>query len=146
MNTASGSFQSPNWPQTYPNNTECEWRVRLPDSSKLVEIRCDENPFGIAGAFPACDTDYLKFYDGHTRLGSTKGTFCQFTRPGIVRMSSNLALVVFYAGPSHSPSRRGFKCTFQSADVPTPPPPPTCLLYTSPSPRDATLSRMPSSA
>ena len=27
-----------------------------------------------------------------------------------------------------------------------PPPPPTCLLYTSPSPRDATLSRMPSSA
>ena len=27
-----------------------------------------------------------------------------------------------------------------------PPPPPPCLLYTSPSPRDATLSRMPSSA
>ena len=26
------------------------------------------------------------------------------------------------------------------------PPPETCLLYTSPSPRDATLSRMPSSA
>ena len=29
---------------------------------------------------------------------------------------------------------------------PAPPPPETCLLYTSPSPRDATLSRMPSSA
>ena len=36
---------------------------------------------------------------------------------------------------------------FDTAELyPIPPKPDTCLLYTSPSPRDATLSRMPSSA
>ncbi len=33
-----------------------------------------------------------------------------------------------------------------STDMPTTEPQPTCLLYTSPSPRDRTRSRMPSSA
>ena len=121
LNTANGSFQSPNWPQTYPNNIECEWRIQLPDSSKLVEIKCDEEPFGIAGTFPACDTDYLKFYDSHTKLDTLRGTFCNFIKPDIMKMSSNLAMAVFHSGPSHSPSRRGFKCTFKSAS-PTPEP------------------------
>ena len=34
----------------------------------------------------------------------------------------------------------------ETLEAAPPPPPPPCLLYTSPSPRDATLSRMPSSA
>ena len=34
----------------------------------------------------------------------------------------------------------------EPAEPNNPPPPENCLLYTSPSPRDATLSRMPSSA
>ena len=36
--------------------------------------------------------------------------------------------------------------TAPAAEVQQPEPPQPCLLYTSPSPRDATLSRMPSSA
>ena len=39
----------------------------------------------------------------------------------------------------------GFRCAAPRVDRPFPPIHP-CLLYTSPSPRDATLSRMPSSA
>ena len=128
LNTASGSFQTPSWPETYPVNVDCEWRIQLPDARKLVELKCDHQPFGIAGTLPACDKDYLKLYDGHSKQDTAHGPFCHFTPPDVVKMSSNLAMAVFHAGPSHNPSRRGFRCTFQSVEAPTPTPttPPIC--------------------
>ena len=122
LNTASGSFQSPNWPETYPIDIDCEWIIELPDSSKRVEIRCEENPFGIAGSFPSCTKDHLKIYDGHSTQDTLTGTYCHFTRPRAMTMSTNLAMAVFHAGPAHSPTRRGFRCTFQSVTPPTRPP------------------------
>ena len=115
LNTASGSFQSPNWP-TYPNNVDCQWMIELPDSSKLVEIKCEDEPFGIAGTYPSCT---LRFYDGHSTQDNSYGPYCHFTPPNTLKMSSNLAMAVFHAGPSHSPSCRGFRCTFQSVDGPS---------------------------
>ena len=44
----SGSFQSPNWPQTYPVNVDLEWIIMLPDPNKRVLLTFD-TPFGIAG-------------------------------------------------------------------------------------------------
>ena len=122
---ASGTFQTPNWPETYPVNINCEWKIRLPDLSKLVEIRCEEQPFGIAGAYPDCSKDHLKFYDGHSTQDDSFGPYCHFTPPNTLTMSSNIAMAVFSAGPSHNPSRRGFKCSFQSAQRPTTVPPTT---------------------
>ena len=122
LNTASGSFQTPNWPQTYPNNIDCEWRIQLPDANKVVEIRCEEDPFGIAGSLPACVKDYLQFYDGHSKQDTAYGPFCHYTKPSITKMSSNKAMAVFHAGSSHNAVRKGFKCTFQSVDGPTTPP------------------------
>ena len=124
LNTASGSFQTPNWPATYPVNVDCQWMIELPDRTKLVEIDCDHHPFGIAGSLPNCDRDHLKFYDGHSIQDQSYGPYCYFTAPDILKMSSNLAMAVFHAGPSHSPSRLGFRCTFQSVEAPTTPPPP----------------------
>ena len=123
MTTSSSTFQTPNWPETYPNNIDCEWRIQLPDSNKLVEIRCEEEPFGIAGSLPVCDKDYLKFYDGHSKQDTVFGPFCYYTKPNAIKMSSNKAMAIFHSGPSHSPFRKGFKCSFQSIDRPTTPPP-----------------------
>ena len=123
INTASGSFQTPNWPETYPVNIDCEWRIELPDSNTLVEINCEEDPFGIAGSLPACPKDYLKIYDGHSTQDNLKGTFCFYTKPGTMTMSSNLAMVVFHAGPSHNDNRKGFRCTFRSINALTTLPP-----------------------
>ena len=117
LNAASGTFQTPNWPETYPNNIDCEWRIQLPDADKVVEIRCEEDPFGIAGSLPACSKDYLKFYDGHSKQNTEFGPFCYFMKPSTAVMSSNKAMAVFHSGPRHSPSRRGFKCSFQSLNV-----------------------------
>ena len=124
ISAASGTFQTPNWPETYPNNIDCEWRIQLPESNKVVEISCEEGPFGIAGFLPACDKDFLKFYNGHSKQDTEYGPFCQYTKPETTRMSSNRAMAVFHSGPSHSSSRKGFKCSFRSVAGPTPPPPP----------------------
>ena len=117
LNTASGLFQTPNWPETYPVNIDCEWRIELPDANKLVEIRCEEEPFGIAGFLPACSKDHLKFYDGHSKKDTEFGPFCYYTKPSTTIMTSNKAMAVFHAGPKHNSARRGFKCSFQSIDV-----------------------------
>ena len=117
LTTSSGTFQTPNWPETYPVNIDCEWRIQLPDESKVVEIRCVENPFGIAGSLPACSKDYLKFYDGHSKQDTEFGPFCHYTKPSTATMSSNKAMAIFHAGPKHNPARRGFKCSFQSIDL-----------------------------
>ena len=114
LNAASGSFQTPNWPETYPNNIDCEWRIQLPDANKFVQIRCEEDPFGIAGFLPACEKDYLKFYDGHSKQDTEFGPFCYYTKPSATTMSSNKAIAVFHAGPRHNAVRKGFKCLFQS--------------------------------
>ena len=116
LTAASGSFQTPNWPETYPVNIDCEWRIQLPDESKVVEIRCEESPFGIAGSLPACK-DYLKFYDGHSKQDTEFGPFCHYTKPSMATMSSNKAMAIFHAGPTHNVARKGFKCSFQSIDV-----------------------------
>ncbi len=117
MTTSSGTFQTPNWPETYPVNIDCEWRIQLPDESKVVEIRCEESPFGIAGSLPACSKDYLKFYDGHSKQDTVFGPFCHYAKPSTATMSSNKAMAIFYAGPRHSAARRGFKCSFQSISL-----------------------------
>ena len=119
LNAAGGSFQTPNWPETYPVNIDCEWRIQLPDSNMLVEISCDEEPFGIAGALPVCPKDYLKMYNGHSKEGTEFGPFCYFAKPGTLQMSSNKAMAIFHAGPTHSSSRKGFKCSYRSVNPPT---------------------------
>ena len=118
LTTSSGTFQTPNWPETYPVNIDCEWRIQLPDSDAVVEIRCEEDPFGIAGSLPACNIDYLKFYDGHSKQDTEFGPFCHYTKPSTTKMSSNRAMAIFHAGPMHNSARKGFKCSFQSIDVP----------------------------
>jgi hypothetical protein len=116
MNTSSGTFQTPNWPETYPVSIDCEWRIEIPDLEKLVEIRCDEGPFGIAGFLPACDKDFLKFYDGHSKQDLEFGPFCHYKKPITTITSSNKAMAIFHAGPKHNAVRKGFKCSFQSTN------------------------------
>ena len=133
LTTDSGSFQTPNWPETYPTDTECEWFITLPDATKLVELSCKEEPYGIAGRHPDCTKDHLTIYDGHSEQSTSYGPYCGFTKPDDLRMSSNLVKVVFYAGPSHSSSRKGIKCTFTLINAPTPPTlPPTTPPTTQP--------------
>lgn len=111
---SSGTIESPNYPQTYPFNIQCEYFIQLPDENSIVEISFD-NGFRIAGTYPDCPKDWVKVYDGHTDDGHLHGTFCHIkTPPSVIRTSGSKAKIVLYAGPVHNPSRNGFSATYRS--------------------------------
>lgn len=109
----TGSFQTPNWPETYPNNVNYEWKIVLPNQHKRVQLTF-ERPFGIDGFLPGCRKDYLKVYDDAS--GQVYGPYCHVNVPERIVTSSNVVTVVFHSGPSHRPSRRGFKANYYSVD------------------------------
>ena len=117
LKSANGTFQTLNWPQTYPVNVDCEWNIKLPDSDKVIEISFDSSVFGIAGSLPSCQKDWLKVYDGQ-RVNNTSfwGPFCHYRVPDTIKTSSYLAKIHFHAGPSHHPVRKGFKASYVSVD------------------------------
>ena len=130
MTSSSGTFNTPNWPSTYPLNFECEWNIILNDANSIIEISFDDD-FGIAGRQPDCTRDTLILYDGGNKDGGNKfGPFCHLTRPEPIRSTSNRLGVSFVAGPSHGPTRHGFRAQYRSISVAPPttvaPPPPTC--------------------
>ena len=111
---SSGTIESPNWPQTYPTNLQCEYFIQLPDENSVVEISFD-NGFRIAGTYPDCPKDWVKVYDGHTNDGTLHGTYCNIeTPPSVITTSGSKAKIVLYAGPAHNPSRNGFSATYRS--------------------------------
>ena len=109
---STGTITTPNWPETYPTNVECEYFIELPNEGDSIQITFDE--FGIAGRFPECTKDTVKIYDGHTDDSEFFGTYCHFTTPPVITTSGSKAKIVLYAGPSHSPSRQGFSATYTS--------------------------------
>ena len=113
-----GVFKTPNWPQTYPANVTCEWYIQVPNENQVVEITCDGTPYGIGGNYPFCKDDHLTIYDGHSEQDEHFGPYCRFRRPRSVKTSTNLAKVVFHSGPSHSQTRKGFKCIFKAVERP----------------------------
>ena len=118
LTASSGNFKTPNWPETYPVNIDCEWTIRLPDSNKGVQFTFDP-VFGLAGKMKddsaqSCTRDYVKIFDGS---GVELRKFCHKTAPSPVTVSTSSARVVLHAGPYHNPKRKGFKITYQSVDL-----------------------------
>ena len=109
---SSGTIESPNYPQTYPTNLQCEYFIQLPDESSRVEISF--SGFRIAGSYPDCAKDWVKVYDGHMNDGHLHGTFCHTSLPSTITTSGSTAKIVLYAGPAHNPSRNGFSATYRT--------------------------------
>jgi hypothetical protein len=113
----SGSFQTPNWPQTYPVDLECEWVIDLPDSSKNIQFTFDPSEYGLTDNPPTpCERDWVEFFDGVGDSAPSLGRFCHKILPPPVTTTSSEARVKFIAGPSHGPRRRGFRVTYVSVN------------------------------
>ncbi|KAG8515901.1 Cubilin, partial [Galemys pyrenaicus] len=68
----SGSFTSPGYPGTYPNNTHCEWVVIVP-TGRLVTI----NFYFVSIDDPGdCVQNYLILYDGPDANSPPSGPYC----------------------------------------------------------------------
>ena len=144
LTTVSGSLQSPNWPQTYPVDIECEWTIELPDPNSRIRLSFNDQAFGLAGQISSCTKDTLIIYDG---LGNTEiRTLCDILIPNDIITTSNTARVKFIAGPAHGPARLGFRITYNTIALPTAQPPttrPTTATTQPPTTRPTTATTQP---
>ena len=129
LNTATGLIKTPNWPDAYPTNVDCQWRIELPDATAQVEIDCLQYYPFIIRYSSGCTKHYMKIYDGHSIHNDSHGPYCGYAPPNIT-LSSNKALITFRAGPKPISTQGGFKCVFRSLKngtvlPPTTPPPTT---------------------
>lgn len=109
----SGTLQSPGWPDFYPVNTSCEWRIDLADSSQAIQLTFDR-VFGLAGRSP-CPRDSVEIFDD--RSDSSLGRFCFKRRPSTVTTSGDVARIVFRSSAAlHFHTRRGFRITYRAVN------------------------------
>eukprot|EP00112_Aurelia_sp_Birch-Aquarium-sp1_P020506 Seg53.10 transcript_id=Seg53.10/GoldUCD/mRNA.D3Y31 product="Deleted in malignant brain tumors 1 protein" protein_id=Seg53.10/GoldUCD/D3Y31 len=72
MTSASGSFQSPNYPSPYPNNATCIYRISLPGGTKInliiekIDLESSQN----------CTNDKLRIYDGMNTSATKLARIC----------------------------------------------------------------------
>ena len=119
MTSSSGTFNTPNWPLTYPLNFNCVWNITLNDAYSIIEISFD-NDFGLGGKRPECLKDQLILYDYVDNNRNILGLFCHLTRPDPIRTTSNRLTVYFVAGSSHGATRHGFMAQYRSISVAPP--------------------------
>jgi len=112
LTSATGTLQTPNWPQQYPANTDCEWTIELPDAGKVARFTF-ASTFGIAGSSP-CNGDYVEIVTNEG-VPISLGRFCGSNAPPSITSSTNKVKVVFH-GVTSSISLRGFKLSYESVD------------------------------
>ena len=116
LTAASGSFQTPGWPTSYPQeNFQCEWIIELPSSASKIEFTVDDSAFGINGRAP-CTNDRIQFFDGN---GDSLKMVCGARRLydfAPITTTSSRARVVFTGSenPSRPASRVGVKVTYKT--------------------------------
>uniref|UniRef100_UPI00398F64EE cubilin n=1 Tax=Pristiophorus japonicus TaxID=55135 RepID=UPI00398F64EE len=104
----SGSFKSPNWPQNFPDNSECTWKI-IAHESKHLEITFDEN-FQIPNSTNNCGKSYVKVWGGAAETDETLlTTACGNTPPGPITAPANVVAVRFQSEGSVG---RGFSASF----------------------------------
>ncbi|XP_029487185.1 discoidin, CUB and LCCL domain-containing protein 1-like isoform X2 [Oncorhynchus nerka] len=107
----SGVLSSKNYPGTYPNNTWCEWKIRVPEGNSLV-LRFGDLDVEARD----CQSDYVKVLKGVYGGEHVYGTFCGSLKsyPREVHTDSNEVIVQFRSG--HHISGRGFLFSYSSGD------------------------------
>ncbi|KAM6215214.1 cubilin [Rhynchocyon petersi] len=105
----SGSFTSPNYPDTYPNNTHCEWLITAP-AGRAVTVHFYFINIDDPGD---CVQNYLILYDGPHAESPATGPYCGAdTDIAAAVFSSNQVFVQFHAEYVVQPS--AFRLTWDS--------------------------------
>uniref|UniRef100_A0A4W6CQJ9 Si:dkey-34d22.1 n=1 Tax=Lates calcarifer TaxID=8187 RepID=A0A4W6CQJ9_LATCA len=104
LGTESGTLASQNYPGTYPSNTWCRWRLRVPEGRTLQLLFGD---FDVESS-PGCSNGSLVITDnsGKPSLGKLKN----------VTLRSNEVTITFKSGPHRS--GRGFLLSYATDQYP----------------------------
>ncbi|XP_071475764.1 cubilin [Marmota flaviventris] len=105
----SGSFTSPGYPSTYPNNTHCEWTLIAP-AGRPVTVSF----YFISIDDPGdCIQNYLILYNGPNATSPSSGPYCGAdTNIAPFAASSNQVFIKFHAEYAVYPS--AFRLTWDS--------------------------------
>ncbi|XP_064410135.1 cubilin [Latimeria chalumnae] len=107
----SGTFKSPNWPQNFPANIECTWKI-IVHESKHIEVTFDSN-FQIHDSSGQCQNSYVKVWGGSMELDEALlATGCRSNTPGPVIAPFNIITVRFQ---SQDNVGQGFSAIFTSS-------------------------------
>ncbi|KAM3613581.1 uncharacterized protein V6R79_001788 [Siganus canaliculatus] len=112
LGSESGTLASQNYPGTYPSNTWCTWRLRVPEGRNLRLLFGD---FDVESS-PGCSNGSLVITDrnGEARLGPVCGRLSASQKN--VTFTSNEVIISFKSGPHRS--GRGFLLSYATDQYP----------------------------
>ncbi|KAM7420505.1 hypothetical protein PAMA_014967 [Pampus argenteus] len=112
LGTESGTLSSQNYPGTYPSNTWCKWRLRVPEGRTLRLLFGD---FDVESS-PGCSNGSFIIMDknGQTSLGPVCGKLDSSQKN--VTLNSNEVTITFKSGPHRS--GRGFLLSYATDQYP----------------------------
>lgn len=112
---SSGEILSPNYPQQYPNNKECSWKIEMPLLQKIVIVF---ETFNLDSSPPidfVCDDsdDFVEVHDGEVGL---LGKYCAGNiPPRQITSKSHILRVVFKSDNRTTPGFHGsFRAIYSS--------------------------------
>ncbi|XP_014800728.1 PREDICTED: deleted in malignant brain tumors 1 protein-like isoform X2 [Calidris pugnax] len=108
----SGSFQSPGYPYSYPNNTRCIWNIRLPERDLRVELQFVD----VELEGNSCTYDAIEVYDGGYTGAPLLGTVCRNDHR-VFRSSGYQMTILFHSDSSIT--ERGFRAYYSSFHAPS---------------------------
>lgn len=116
LKTISGNFTSPSYPNIYPNNMKCHWRVHLPPGYRiklyfpLMELE-DQNSLT-----NSCDFDSVAVYDGDSEADVLLGRWCGAEQPPALTSRANKLLVVL--NTDRNVAFKGFSASYTGGESP----------------------------
>ncbi|OXB82103.1 UNVERIFIED_CONTAM: hypothetical protein H355_008982 [Colinus virginianus] len=109
--TIKGNFSSPQYPNFYPNNLQCQWSIQLPPGYRIKVIFLDLELEARSSLTGGCDYDRLDVFDGGAENASLLGTWCGRESPLPVTSHSHQLLVVLRT--DRSTAKRGFSLAYR---------------------------------
>uniref|UniRef100_UPI00358EFCDD neuropilin-2-like n=1 Tax=Myxine glutinosa TaxID=7769 RepID=UPI00358EFCDD len=113
--TPNGTIQSPDFPQPYPHNLDCNYIITAPPRAEIIlrfvsfELESEVSP--PESLQPTeCRFDHLEIWDGLPKVGPLIGRFCGKNSPDEVRSMSGVLSLTFVT--DQGIARDGFQAIY----------------------------------
>ena len=113
LTASNGTVTSPNYPNNYKSNSNCAWRIAVPDG---FHISLTFKDF-VLESHSRCNYDSVELRNGFNSTSPIIGKYCGSNIPPIAITSGRSLYVKFKTDGSGT--RRGFKAIFTAVPNPS---------------------------
>ncbi|XP_063159632.1 cubilin [Candoia aspera] len=106
---SSGVIMSPYWPNSYLNNKQCIYIIRMPPDEKIY---LNFTHLGLE-SHPGCSLNYIEIRDGDTEIAPSINKLCGSVLPSPITSSQNTLWIKFKSNISANNSN--FRATYEVA-------------------------------